>query len=353
MAHRRAYVDALTAEIGARRRETDEGIATVYLGGGTPSQLPAQEVGHIIDTIYNIYNVEPGAELTLEANPDDVTPEVAALWHNAGINRVSIGVQSLDDATLRAIGRRHTAQEAIEAVQAVRRAGIGNVSIDLMYGLPHQSLEQWEETLERALSLPVEHISAYALTYEHGTRLWQQREKNPLIEATDELSLAMYTLLRHKAKEHGFEHYELSNFARPGFSSRHNSAYWRGTPYLGFGPGAHSYDGRRQRRMNLPELDAYIGAPGEPPHQLETLSDESLFNEAVFTRLRTSEGIDLNDFEKKFGPRRLAYLMENARRHIDAGRLLIESEPKRMRLAPEALFVSDDIVSDLMSLDQA
>ena len=123
MAHRRAYVDALTAEIGARRRETDEGIATIYLGGGTPSQLPAQEVGHIIDTIFNIYNVEPGAELTLEANPDDVTPEVAALWHNAGINRVSIGVQSLDDATLRAIGRRHTAQQAIEAVQTVRRAG--------------------------------------------------------------------------------------------------------------------------------------------------------------------------------------------------------------------------------------
>ena len=385
------YVAALCREIVWRRNEQlSEGTAceaavqTIYFGGGTPSTLTPSQLMVILECIYTNYRVAPDAEVTLEMNPDDVEGErtygtaSSPLRSNShhgkaispltlgSINRVSLGIQTFDDSLLSLIRRRHNAQGAINAVKRLQDAGIKNISIDLIYGLPSQTQEQWQRDLDTAFSLGVQHLSAYALSYEPGTELSRWREEGRVKEADEELSVTMYAELCRRARQAGFEHYEISNFALTGFRSRHNSSYWNGNPYLGFGPGAHSYDGNRLRRANSPDLDLYLnqwscadagqtkkagesglsGLSGKAV-TVERLSDADLFDEVVMCSLRTSRGISLGAISQRFGQERLDYLLHMAAHHIQASRLVLADG--RLRLSEKALMTSDDIMSDLMA----
>ena len=386
-----SYVEALCREITARRHELPHAhVRTIYFGGGTPSLLSPALLRQVLETIYEHYDVDAEAEVTLEMNPDDwpftVSPckdeevsaarddsDLTALLHQgtAGkgrFNRVSLGIQSFDDALLRLVRRRHDAATAIQVVRALQHEGIDNISIDLIYGLPGQTMAQWEHDLDTTFSLGVQHLSAYALSYESGTLLTRWRDEGLVREVTDEQSVKMYERLCQRAREAGFEHYEISNFARPGFHSRHNSSYWTGAPYLGFGPGAHSYDGLRTRRANRPTLDEYISywsspfAGGldddlstklceetVPVVTVERLTDDELYDEAVMCGLRTSRGIRLEDISKRFGPDRLSYLRRMAEPHLRTGHLV--EEDGHLRLSESAIMISDDIMSDLMAID--
>jgi len=354
------YVQALCREIEARRQEIPHTrVRTIYIGGGTPSLLSPTLLQQIFDAVYANYDVEDGAEVTLEMNPDDLdpppTPPVMEGSRLRKVNRVSLGIQTFDDQLLHLIRRRHDSQTAIQAVRRLQADGIRNISIDLIYGLPGQTLAQWERDLDTAFSLGIQHLSAYALSYEEGTLLTRWRDEGCFREATDEESVAMYQLLCQRARQAGFEHYEISNFALPGYRSRHNSSYWTGIPYLGFGPGAHSYDGLRTRRANLPSLDKYLsfyssprgGQEGALPFSCETLTTTDLHNEAVMCGLRTHEGIDLARFLSRFGQPRLDALLTNAAPHLHARRLI--RDESSLRLAESALMISDDIMSDLMA----
>lgn len=338
------YVDALLAELRMRRDELSLArVHSIYIGGGTPSQLPARALSGILNEVCRLYPVDSDAEVTVEANPDDVTPEWLAALSHTPVNRLSMGVQSFDDALLRLIRRRHTAQQAVRAVEQAARHGISNVSIDLIYGLPTQTMEQWQADVRQALALDVQHLSAYSLSYEEGTPLWRMLEQGRIEEADEELSLCMYEHLIDSTRAAGFTHYEISNFCRPGRHSQHNSAYWHGVPYLGFGPGAHSYDGMRTRRWNLSDLKGYVQAAGSmPPHQSEVLTDDELYDETVMTRLRTSEGLSLDLLTAAYR----AYCMAQAEPHLRAGRL--EQAGSTIRLTRQGIFTSNDIISDLM-----
>lgn len=375
-----AYVQALCHEVEARRSELPHArVRTIYIGGGTPSLLSPTLLRRILDTVYANYEIDSDAEVTMEMNPDDwplsnsprgeedsITSEdknenmgLAALpptgGAGRGANRVSLGIQTFDDDLLRLIRRRHDSASAIQAVRHLQAAGIRNISIDLIYGLPGQTLAQWERDLDTAFALGVQHLSAYALSYEEGTLLTRWRDEGRIHEASDELSVEMFQRLCQRAREAGFEHYEISNFALPGFRSRHNSSYWTGSPYLGFGPGAHSYDGQRTRRANLPDLNEYLsfysspqgGREGAAPCSYEQLSDPDLHDEAVMCGLRTREGIDLQQFLARFGQSRLDALLTNAAPHLSAGRLILAAD--HLHLAEHALMTSDDIMSDLMA----
>lgn len=338
------YVDALLAELRMRRDELPLArVHSIYIGGGTPSQLPARALSGILNEVCRLFPVDSDAEVTVEANPDDVTPEWLAALSHTPVNRLSMGVQSFDDALLRLIRRRHTAQQAVCAVEQAARHGISNVSIDLIYGLPTQTMEQWQADVRQALALDVQHLSAYSLSYEEGTPLWRMLEQGRIEEADEELSLRMYEHLIDSTQAAGFTHYEISNFCRLGRHSQHNSAYWHGVPYLGFGPGAHSYDGMRTRRWNLSDLKGYVQAAGSmPPHQSEVLTDDELYDETVMTRLRTSEGLSLDLLTAAYR----AYCMAQAEPHLRAGRL--EQAGSTIRLTRQGIFTSNDIISDLM-----
>lgn len=343
---RSEFVDALCRELEARVGEMEgREVPTVYFGGGTPSQLGFDEIAQIMQTIRRHYRLAPEAELTFEANPDDITPELVAELRRLGFNRVSLGVQSFDDELLSLIRRRHSAVGAVRAVEMLVAGGLTNVSIDLIYGLPGQTLEGFRQDLVQAFSLPIKHLSSYALSVEEGTVLSCKVKSGELQLADEELSLGAYNALIDAAAAAGFEHYEISNFCLPGFHSRHNSAYWDGTPYLGLGPGAHSFDSR-DRRFNLPDLKAYIASPGFPPHELERLTDEERFNELVFTALRTHRGLLLRAVEASYGTAVVSRLLCEAEPHLKAGRL--ERQGDILRLTRAGLFVSDDVMSDLM-----
>ncbi len=336
------YIKTLCREIEGRRDELPQAhIETIYIGGGTPSLLSSDQVRQLLDCIYANYEVEDEAEVTLEMNPDD--PINAAL--ERGINRVSLGIQTFDDSLLRLIRRRHDSAGAIRTVKSLKAADIANISIDLIYGLPGQTMEQWERDLNIALSLDIQHLSAYALSYEAGTALTRLRDSGQIAEVPEELFVQMYERLCQRAEEAGFEHYEISNFALPGFHSRHNSSYWTSKSYLGFGPGAHSYNGKRTRRVNKPDLDSYL----DSPPVLEHLTPSDLYDEALMCGLRTSRGIDLNAIYHRFGQQRLDYLQRMAAPHLDAGRLIVKDG--HLCLTRQALMVSDDVMSDLMADD--
>lgn len=358
-AEQEAYVGALCREIRERRHElpaeADGRVCarTIYIGGGTPSLLSPAQLARIFGCIRENYAVADGAEVTVEMNPEDVVVDealsLAGGLANGTFNRVSLGIQTFDDDLLRLLRRRHSAVRAVEAVKSLQLVGAQNISIDLIYGLPGQTLELWERDLDVAFSLGVQHLSAYALSYEEGTPLWRMRQRGEVQEAADELSVRMYERLCQRARKAGFEHYEISNFALPGYHSRHNSSYWTGEAYLGFGPGAHSFDGRRTRRSNHSSLSDYLsaGGGGEVPHDVEVLSDEELYEEAVMCGLRTCRGVDLAEIGHRFGRQRLDYLLQQASSHLRGGRLAIEHE--HLRLTEAALMISDDVMSDLMA----
>ena len=376
---RDAYVSALCNEIRFTAQTYPHTRAhTIYIGGGTPSQLSPTQLDRILSTIEEHFPPFPDTEITIEMNPDDIEEDVKCRmedvkcsmfnvqWSMA--NRLSLGIQTFDDQILRFLRRHHDSATAVKAVRSLQDAGIKNISIDLIYGLPGQTMEVWQRDLDIAFSLGIQHLSAYALSFEEGTPLWQMREQGRVAEADEALSVAMYEALCDRAEAAGFRHYEISNFALPGFESRHNSSYWTGKPYFGFGPGAHSYDGDRTRWSNRPNLGEYLKFWGKSPSAgvlpptggdregpqcsmsnvqcSINLTLSELYNEFVMCGLRTCEGVDLNELEARFGQSRLEYILRMAAPHIADGRLL-QSEG-RLRLTRQALMVSDDVMSDLM-----
>lgn len=318
-------------------------VSTIYIGGGTPSQLGEANLSRLFESIRQHFDILPDAEITVEVNPDDVTPDLVRTLARCGVNRASMGVQSFLDEELKLINRRHTAQQAREAVRLIHEAGITNLSIDLIYGLPYQTLETFGQSIEAALALPVSHISSYALSIEEGTALWRLRNEGKFQETDEELMLAMYELLRERLLASGYQHYEISNFALPGYASRHNSSYWQGAPYIGLGPGAHGYDGYRTRYHSADDLAAYVREPA-PKRFIEDLNDDELYDELVFTRLRQAAGLMLEEVPEARRP----YLLKMASPHLKAGRLELH-EGSTLRLTPKGLFVSDDVMSDLMA----
>ncbi len=341
---RQHYVEALCREMELRADAlgTDT-IDTVYIGGGTPSMLTNAQLATLLQHVYRCFHVSPQAEVTLECNPDDVSD---ALLDGLPVNRVSMGAQTFSDERLRFLRRRHCAAQVEQAVGCLRRHGIGNISIDLMYGFPAQTLAQWQADIEAALALQVEHLSAYALSYEEGTPLYAMLQQGRVEELSDDLQRDMYYALKDRLEAAGYEHYELSNFARPGFSSRHNSGYWDGTPYLGLGAGAHSYDGAR-RLWNVADLDAYMSAiaEGRVPADGELLDDVTRYNEQVMTRLRTRRGLPLNSLSAV----ERSHCLRQARRYLDCGWLALHGADTLV-LTRQGLFVSDMVMSDLMML---
>ncbi len=297
-------------------------VQTIYFGGGTPSILKQADFKKIFDAIFDLYEVDKEAEITFEANPDDLTPDFFASIHSLPFNRISIGIQSFDDTDLKRINRRHTGKEAIEAVTNARKAGFENISIDLIYGLPSQSIDAWKKQIETACNLHVQHISAYGLTYEEGTVLWKQRENNEVAAVDDETMNEMYRILVHTLEQNGFEAYEISNFAQKGFRSRHNTSYWKMEPYIGIGPSAHSYD-LNSRQWNVASINEYISKidRNEVFFEREELTLTDRYNDYIMVSLRTSDGISTELSNKLFGIDLTAYCMQNAKRFIDNGHL--------------------------------
>ena len=341
-----SYAKALEREMRLRRQYIKcTRIHTIYIGGGTPSLLPLDVLKEIFAAIDCHFILAPDAEVTIEANPDDVTPQWIEGLSDTPINRISMGAQTFDDQLLTFLGRRHNAVQTANAVKTCQEAGITNISLDLIYGLPGQTMSTWQRDVETAISLDIKHLSAYALSYEEGTRLDTMLRKGLVSETDEELSLQMYDHLLSATEKAGFLHYEISNFALPGYHSRHNSCYWQGVPYLGLGAGAHSYDGQHTRRANLPDVRAYIDATEDVPHETEELSTEELYNEFIMTRLRTSGGIPLNELS----PEDLQYCLSLAAPHLGQNLLCIRDE--HLCLTKEGIFTSNDIISDLLKVE--
>ncbi len=336
-------LEAMRREMAFRANgEAGRRLDTVYFGGGTPSALPAHELELLLGTAKELWDCTAVAETTLEANPDDLAPDYLHALREAGFDRLSMGVQSFCDRELRLMNRRHDAAGALRAFRDARRAGFDNISIDLIYGLPGSDAEIWGETLRRAAGLGAEHISAYHLTIEPGTPFGRRPGLSPVPEAE---SVRQYELLCGILANAGYVHYEISNFALPGFRSRHNSAYWADEPYTGIGPSAHSYDGRT-RSWAPPSLERYVALAGSPGlYESETLTPDMRRNEYVMVRLRTAEGIDEEDFSRRFGARELLRLLSDAERFLQGG--LLTRTAGRLAVPPEKFLVGDGIVSAL------
>ena len=348
---REPYASTVCRELGNRLAELrNEPVQTIYFGGGTPSSLEIKELRRILGFIVSLEQIEnpEKLEITIEANPDDLTEEYVKEINTLPINRVSMGIQSFHDRTLRLVGRRHTAGEAIEAVRRLQRVGITNISIDLIYGLPGESLDDWSHSLDQAIALGVKHISAYHLTYEEGTRLWRMKEQGLVLPIDEEQSIRSFELLREKLLAAGYEHYEISNFALPGYHSRHNSSYWQDVPYIGVGPGAHSYDGTR-RRWNLSNLTDYVATPSgeDVPHEVEHLSADERYDERIITELRTARGINLTKLFADLGGQYHTHCMRAATPYLNRGQL-VHTEDNYLKLTPESIFISDAVMRDLL-----
>lgn len=338
----RCYVDAVCAEMRLRSGYLKGTLRTVYLGGGTPSQLPAELLQLLFSNIEDVYG-RPQDEVTIECNPDDVTEAYARQLALLPINRVSMGVQTFSNSRLRFLHRRHTAQEARHAVKILREAGIGNISIDLMFGFPGETMAEWESDINEALALNVEHISAYSLMYEEGTPLYKMLNDGRVSEIDEQLSNDMYDRLCDLLTEGGYEHYEISNFAKPGFRSRHNSSYWHQTPYIGLGAAAHSFD-IRSRQWNVANVDDYIMSIGKGvvPMEREQLSDSTRYDDLITTALRTSDGIDVDAVTEPYR----SYMLRMAAPYISRGLLTLSAG--RLSLTRNGIKVSDMVMADMM-----
>ncbi|MDH6355344.1 oxygen-independent coproporphyrinogen-3 oxidase [Dysgonomonas sp. PH5-45] len=348
MGVRRQYVDAVCREAELRKDYMkNEPVETIYFGGGTPSQLNVNEIGDILKAIKSQFDLTALPEITIEANPDDLNPDYLSAIKNLGINRISIGIQSFNDKELSFLNRRHSAQQAIKAVEQSKEAGFSNISIDLIYGLPNQTLDIWKANLEQAVELNVRHISAYHLIYEEGTALHDLQQAGKITSVDEETSVQMFSVMIDRLREAGYMHYEISNFAKPDFYSRHNSSYWQGTAYLGLGSAAHSFNGEN-RSFNVASIARYLQGidEGKPYVEVESLDRDTRYNEFILTGLRTMWGVDLNELVKRFGAERRDYCLVNAEAYLQSNMLRLEND--RLYLTQNGIFLSDRIMSDLM-----
>lgn len=346
------YVRALCRELELRKEYLQgEPLETLYLGGGTPSQLNQRTLEQIFETVERVYGLSQCSEITLEANPDDLSEAYVRMLRTLPVNRLSMGVQTFNEEKLRFLHRRHTAAQAIEAVRRCQEAGLTNLSVDLIYGLPGEQPSDWEADLQQAVALQVPHLSAYHLIYEEGTELYRLLEAHRVEEVDEELSVRFFRMLIEQLRAAGYEHYEISNFALPDHYARHNTAYWTGRRYLGAGPSAHSYNGVT-RQWNAASLTDYIEAllkEERVPFELEELDRTTRYNERVITSLRTMWGLNLTQLEQEFGRELVDYCLRNAQPHLQEGRL--KKEKDTLKLTAEGIFLSDGIMSDLLSID--
>ena len=342
-----ALLLALQKEIGLRRNYLNsELVSTIYFGGGTPSTMSANEIGKVLNTIYSNFQIEENCEITLEANPDDLSATYLSEIRKWGVNRLSMGIQSFDDKQLKFINRRHSASAALEAIKNAQLAGFDNISIDLIYGLPDQNFDSWRAQVHQALELDVQHISAYGLTYEEGTLLWRQMKKGIIKPIDDETMIEMYKYLVDECVKSGFEQYEISNFAKNGLRSKHNSSYWKEQTYLGIGPAAHSYNGN-SRQWNIASVSKYCEMldKNEIFFEKEILSTQEKYNDFVMVSLRTMEGINLDLLKSKFGSEYFDHCMRSAQAALTNKKLKIENN--YLRLTSEGVVVSDSILVEL------
>lgn len=323
-----------------------EKVGTIYFGGGTPSLLSQGEIGHIINRVRQLFSVEPEAEITLEANPDQLTDDYLKAIHDLGINRLSIGIQSFFDDDLRYLGRRHNAVHARRAIESAQEEGFDKLTIDLIYGIPTLSDEKWNSNLDIFFATGIGHLSAYALTLEENTVLTHKINKGILAPVDDDIMVGHYNILTGRCAAEGFEHYEVSNFARPGYRSRHNTSYWTGDKYVGFGPSAHSFDGK-SRQWNLASVDKWACsvAVGQQ-FEREELTMKDLYNEYVMTGLRTSWGCDMK-YMKSFGNGFYDHCLKQARPYIMKGHLTLDGD--RLRTTTAGLLFADAIAADLFA----
>lgn len=351
-----AYITAVLNELIIRQNELKNNPSTLYIGGGTPSLIPEQYFINLINGINTILKIDAWQEFTIEANPEDINDSKIKTWIDAGVTRISLGVQSLQDQELKNIGRNHDAQTALNAIQALSKH-FNNISLDLMYGLPGQTIESYTQTLATILDFQPSHISSYSLMLEEGTALNILVSKNNILLPDEESWLQMNQYTNEFLTDRGYQHYEISNYCRPGFESKHNSIYWEGQPYLGLGPGAHSYDGFNIRKINPGDIKGYINfysaitlkdKTGDKKsfYSEENLTEKELQEEMIMTRLRTAKGLNTAEFENKFGTYQKNYLLQKARKYIDLNYLKEIND--RLILTPEGINISNSIILDLV-----
>ncbi|MDT0677982.1 radical SAM family heme chaperone HemW [Autumnicola musiva] len=344
-------VEMLCKELVLRKNELpEEKIQTIYFGGGTPSLLTSAELQQIFTAIFSNYDVAENLEITLEANPDDLSEGKLKILAESKINRLSIGVQSFFEEDLKLMNRAHNSEEALKSIQLATKY-FDNISMDLIYGIPEMSAERWQENLEIALNLGVPHISSYALTVEPNTALHKFIEKGKIKPVDDEAAKTHFEIMLGMLKNASFQHYEFSNFGKEGYFSQNNTAYWLGKSYLGIGPSAHSYDGE-SRKWNVSNNALYIKAleKNELPMEMEKLSNTDKYNEYVMTRLRTKFGVDIVEVEERFGEKYKDYLLQQA--HFLLKKNLLQYESEILHVTSKGKFLSDGIAADLFFLDE-
>jgi len=338
-------IDALCEELVLRKDELIGEVDTIYFGGGTPSLLTAEEIKQILSAVYQNFKVSEAPEITLEANPDDLDEAQINVLAHSEINRLSIGVQSFFEEDLKLMNRAHTVSEAFSSIELALQH-FENISLDLIYGIPGMTNERWEENINKALALGVPHLSCYALTVEPKTALKSFIEKGIVPPVDDEVAASHHAILVESIERAGYENYEFSNFSKPGFYSRNNTAYWDGVAYLGIGPSAHSFDGN-QRSWNVRNNTKYIKEieTGNLPIEREVLSIEDKYNEYIMTRLRTQKGISIDYVAEAFGIKHVEYLLKQASGSIKSGYLIRDRD--RLLVSKKGKFLSDGIASDL------
>ena len=338
------YIFSLKREIEYRSKTFNYLIETIYFGGGTPSLLPTFFWENIINTISKKFKISDNPEITIECNPDDLDFAYLTNLHEIGFNRISLGVQSLLDEDLKIMNRRHDVKQALEVVEQAASTGFDNIGVDIIYGLPWSNSKLFSENLRRFLQLPVNHFSAYHLTIEKGTAFHKRKEEGRLKELDDTQSFRQYEILCNEMSFRGIDHYEVSNFCYPEFYSRHNSSYWKGIPYIGFGAGAHSYENNR-RFWNKTDLNLYNSEKFDDIHEEEILSLSDLFNEQIMLGLRTKWGVDLINCENQFGQFYESFL-KTMQKWSRGGVLYIESN--HLKCYEKKWFIVDKVIEDFI-----
>lgn len=352
LANKAPFVDALLKEIELTREYlSGDTIKTIYFGGGTPSLLTGDELKRILDRLYQTYDVVSDAEITLEANPDDLNMQKIIELKSSPVNRLSIGIQSFRDQDLKMMNRAHNAQEADYSVKAAQDKGFENITIDLIYSIPQLSLMDWKENLHKAFALQVQHISAYSLTFEPKTVFGTYEKRGLMKPVEQELSSEQFLTMLEEMRANGFEQYEVSNFCKPGYESKHNSAYWSGEKYLGLGPSAHSFDGN-SRQWNVANNSVYIRSlmEGMLSFEREELDARTQLNEYLMTGLRTRKGVDLQRIQSHFGVDLYKLYKDLLDELIHQGKVIIDGS--RMALTDEGLLMADRIASDLFIIEE-
>jgi oxygen-independent coproporphyrinogen-3 oxidase len=343
-----SFIDALLRETSLRKDYLkNETVTTIYFGGGTPSVFSIEEIGRILTNINSNFTISNDCEITIELNPDDVTPEYLRSLRLLNINRISLGIQSWHDTDLKMLNRRHDSAQAALALRNTLSAGFNNVTIDLIYGIPGMSMNDWESNLDFSFTFDIKHLSAYHLTIEQGTVFGKMLQKGDISEIDENDSAAQFNTLIEKTEKAGFVQYEISNFGKPGFFSKHNSNYWKQVNYLGLGPSAHSFNGF-SRQWNVRDLKGYINSvnKGKPYFESEELDIKTRFNEYIMTSLRTMWGIDLEYVEKTFEKEGYDYVVNLSGKYRNYG--LMNLEKNSLVLTNQGKLISDNIISEFM-----